>query len=94
MSIEAARAGFEASFEEVLSRHAKPIIDSYRLTQTEDEIWITEQVNNLLFILQDKIWLRDRAFGQGLNSKNKRVKVSDDREKVAGKFVIANMYWE
>ena len=34
MSIEAVRAGFEASFE---------------LTQTEDEIWITEQVNNLLF---------------------------------------------
>ena len=52
MSIEAARAGFEASFEEVLSRHAKPIIDSYRLTQTEDEIWITEQVNNLLFTLK------------------------------------------
>ena len=38
-------------FEEVLSRHEKSIIESYRLTQTEDEIWITEQVNNLLFIL-------------------------------------------
>ena len=39
-------------FEEVLSRHEKSIIDSYRLTQTEDEIWITEQVNNLLFALK------------------------------------------
>ena len=29
-------------FEEVLSRHEKSIIESYRLTQTEDEIWITE----------------------------------------------------
>ena len=38
-------------FEEVLSRHEKSIIESYRLTQTEDEIWITEQVNNLLFTL-------------------------------------------
>lgn len=28
------------------------IIESYRLTQTEDEIWITEQVNNLLFALK------------------------------------------
>ncbi|MGN0329408.1 MAG: class I SAM-dependent methyltransferase [Lachnospira sp.] len=36
-------------FEEVLARHEKSIIDSYHLTQTEDEIWVTEQVNNLLF---------------------------------------------
>ena len=36
-------------FEEVLARHEKSIIDSYQLTQTEDEIWVTEQVNNLLF---------------------------------------------
>ena len=36
-------------FEEVLARHEKSIIDSYRLTQTEDEIWVTEHVNNLLF---------------------------------------------
>lgn len=36
-------------FEEVLARHDKSIIDSYQLTQTEDEIWVTEQVNNLLF---------------------------------------------
>ena len=45
MSIEAARTGFE----ETLSRHEKSIVESYRLTQTEDEIWITEQVNNILF---------------------------------------------
>lgn len=38
-----------AGFEEVLARYEKSIIDSYRLTQTEDEIWVTEQVNNLLF---------------------------------------------
>lgn len=38
-------------FEKVLARHEKSIIDSYRLTQTEDEIWVTEQVNNLLFTL-------------------------------------------
>ena len=36
-------------FEEVLARHDKSIIDSYQLIQTEDEIWVTEQVNNLLF---------------------------------------------
>lgn len=36
-------------FEKVLARHEKSIIDSYQLTQTEDEIWVTEQVNNLLF---------------------------------------------
>ena len=38
-----------AGFEEVLARHEKSMIDSYQLMQTEDEIWITEQVNNLLF---------------------------------------------
>lgn len=36
-------------FEDVLARHEKSIIDSYQLTQTEEEIWVTEQVNNLLF---------------------------------------------
>lgn len=35
--------------EDVLARHDKSIIDSYQLTQTEDELWVTEQVNNLLF---------------------------------------------
>lgn len=37
--------------EEVLAKHDKAIIDSYELTQTENEIWVTEQVNNLLFEL-------------------------------------------
>lgn len=36
-------------FEDVLARHDQSIIDSYHLTQTEEEIWVTEQVNNLLF---------------------------------------------
>ena len=36
-------------FEAVLARHEKSIVDSYQLTQTEEEIWVTEQVNNLLF---------------------------------------------
>lgn len=36
-------------FEKVLAKHSKEIIDSYKLTQTEDEIWVTEQVNNLMF---------------------------------------------
>lgn len=36
-------------FEDVLARHEKSIIDSYQLTQTDEEIWVTEQVNNLLF---------------------------------------------
>lgn len=36
-------------YEKILARHEKSIIDSYRLMQTEDEIWVTEQVNNLLF---------------------------------------------
>lgn len=36
-------------YEEILTRHEKSIVDSYKLTQTEDEIWVTEQVNNLLF---------------------------------------------
>ena len=51
-------------FEEVLARHEKSIIDSYRLTQTEDEIWVTEQVNNLLFTLIDKKskWMRVHIF--------------------------------
>lgn len=36
-------------FENILARHEKPIIDSYQLIQTEKEIWVSEQVNNLLF---------------------------------------------
>ena len=36
-------------FDDVLAKHDKSIVESYKLTQTEDEIWVTEQVNNLLF---------------------------------------------
>ncbi|MGN1181859.1 MAG: class I SAM-dependent methyltransferase, partial [Faecalibacillus sp.] len=36
-------------FENILARHEKSIIDSYQLIQTEKEIWVSEQVNNLLF---------------------------------------------
>ena len=41
-------------YEEILARHEKSIVDSYKLTQTEDEIWVTEQVNNLLFRKEHK----------------------------------------
>lgn len=36
-------------YEEVLAKHDKEIIQSYDLTETEGEIWVTEGVNNLLF---------------------------------------------
>ena len=39
-------------FEKVLARHEKSIIDSYQLTQTEDEIWVTEQLS----VLYDEIY--------------------------------------
>lgn len=35
--------------EAILAKHEKFIIDSYHLTEIEEELWITEQVNNLLF---------------------------------------------
>ena len=38
-----------AGYEEVLRKHDRMIIDSYELSETEDEIWVTEQVNNILF---------------------------------------------
>ena len=41
-------------YEEILARHEKSIVDSYKLTQTEDEIWVTEQANNLLFRKEHK----------------------------------------
>lgn len=37
-------------FDEVTRKHDKKILDSYELYETEDEIWITEQVNNILFM--------------------------------------------
>ena len=39
-------------FEEVLKKYPKSVIDSYDLEILEDEIYITEQVNNILFIKQ------------------------------------------
>ena len=39
-----------AGFDEVTRKHDKKILDSYELYETEDEIWITEQVNNILFM--------------------------------------------
>lgn len=36
-------------FEELLRRHDKRIMDSYDLAETDTEIYITEQVNNILF---------------------------------------------
>lgn len=36
-------------FLEVINKHDKMIIDSYKLNETDDEIWVTEEVNNILF---------------------------------------------
>ena len=36
-------------FDEVIRKHDRTIIDTYELQETEDEIWVTEQVNNILF---------------------------------------------
>lgn len=36
-------------FDELIKKHDKSIIDSYRLEVVENEIYITEQVNNVLF---------------------------------------------
>ena len=39
-------------FEEVLKKYPKSVINSYELEILKDEIYITEQVNNILFIKQ------------------------------------------
>lgn len=36
-------------FDEVIRKHDKMIVDSYEFYETEDEIWVTEKVNNILF---------------------------------------------
>ncbi len=41
-------------YEEVLKMHDKNVIDSYDLVVTDTEIYLTEQVNNILFM---KIYL-------------------------------------
>ena len=40
-------------FSEVLQRHDPTIIKSYDLVETDTEIYVTEQVNNILFTLTD-----------------------------------------
>lgn len=39
-------------FDELLNRHEKSIIESYKLEVLENEIYLTEQVNNILFCKQ------------------------------------------
>ena len=36
-------------YEEVLEKHDKTVIDSYNLLETDTELYLTEQVNNILF---------------------------------------------
>lgn len=37
------------SYKDVLAKYDKEIVESYQIKETEEEIWITEQVNNLMF---------------------------------------------
>ena len=37
-------------YEVVIAKHDKAIIESYELLETDEEIWVTEQVNNLMFV--------------------------------------------
>ena len=37
-------------YEEVLKRHDRSVIESYDLVETDTEIYITEQVNNMMFV--------------------------------------------
>ena len=39
-------------YEEVLKKHDKTVIDSYDLVETKTELYITECVNNILFVKQ------------------------------------------
>lgn len=41
-------------FSEVLQRHDPAIIQNYDLVETDTEIYVTEQVNNILFTLTDE----------------------------------------
>lgn len=36
-------------FEDIVSRHKKEVIEGYEVEVTDEEIWITETVNNILF---------------------------------------------
>ena len=37
-------------YETVLMKHDKTVIDSYDLAETDTELYITERVNNILFM--------------------------------------------
>lgn len=37
-------------YEEVLKKHDRSIIESYDLVETDTEIYITEHVNNIIFV--------------------------------------------
>ena len=39
-------------YEEVLKKHDKTVIDSYDLVEMKTELYITECVNNILFVKQ------------------------------------------
>lgn len=36
--------------DEILKQHDRTVVEGYELKITEDEVWITEKVNNLLFV--------------------------------------------
>ena len=36
-------------FDDIISRHSENVIKGYDVEVIEDEIWITEKVNNLIF---------------------------------------------
>ena len=40
----------ERAKEEVLHKHDSRIVESYELTETDTEIYVTEQVNNVIFV--------------------------------------------
>ena len=42
-------------YEEVLKKHDKAVISSYDLAETDTELYITEKVNNLIFVKADTI---------------------------------------
>lgn len=46
-------------YEKVLEKHEKPVIESYDLEETETELYITEQVNNILFV-KETVWDKDQ----------------------------------
>ena len=41
-----------AGYEDVLKKHSREVIESYDLAETETELYITERVNNIIFVKQ------------------------------------------